>query len=108
VVVEEAGDGYCLFAVGCALGVDGGDAVVDLAGGARDCFEHGVAAEGVEVGAGEGEGELAGDSWEGEGGGEGESGRGVSGLLWVEYGRQRKLTFLSAPGGSLLACRVCR
>jgi hypothetical protein len=57
-----------------------------LMGGARDCFEHGVAAEGVEVGAGECEGELAGDAREGEGGGEGESGMCVSGSLRVECG----------------------
>ena len=73
-VVEEAGDGDGGFVVGGALGVDCRDAVVDLAGGARDGFEHGVAAEGVEVCAREGEGELAGDAGEGEGGGEGESG----------------------------------
>ena len=63
-VVEEAGDGDGGFVGGGALGVDGCDAVVDLAGGARDGFEHGVAAEGVEVCYGEGEGELAGDAWE--------------------------------------------
>lgn len=73
VVVEEARDRDGLFPRAGAGGVEGGDAGVDGARGARDGFEHGVAAEGVEVGAGEGEGEGGGDAREGEGGGEGES-----------------------------------
>lgn len=63
-VVEEAGDGDGGFAVGRALGVDCCDARVDLSRRSRDGFEHGVAAEGVEVCSSEGEGELAGDARE--------------------------------------------
>jgi len=49
-----------------AVGVDGGDADVDGARRARYCFQHGVGAEGVEIGAGVGEGECLSDGAEGQ------------------------------------------
>ena len=61
-VVEEAGDGDCVFALVGAFCVDGCDAVVDLASGAGYGLQHGITAESVEIGTGECEWKMAGDA----------------------------------------------
>lgn len=73
-MVKEVGGGNGMVVLlPRGVGVEGFNFGVDGGGLPGDGFEHGVAAEGVEVGAGVGKGELLGDGGEGDGGVEGES-----------------------------------
>ncbi len=72
-MMEKVRHGNFALPASRTLGIEDGESGVDEARGARNAFEHGVGAEGVEVRAGEGEGKGGGDAGEGEGGVEVES-----------------------------------
>ena len=85
-MVEEAGDGDCVFALIGTLCVDSRDAVIDLSCRAGYCFQHGVTTESVEIGTGKCEWEMASDTWQRERWRKSEPGKYVSMCLSEECG----------------------